>query len=73
LSASQPSIEPLWDAKDVANFLKVSRSWVYQHAEAGTLPSVKIGGLLRFAPDEIRAYAFGERRGACVVPLPPTK
>lgn len=48
--------EPLWDAKDVAAFLKVSRSWVYQHAESGTLPSVRIGGLRRFIPAQIRAY-----------------
>lgn len=33
----------LWDAKDVAVFLKVSRSWVYHHAEAGLFPCVRIG------------------------------
>ncbi len=49
--------EQLWDANDVANFLKVSRSWVYQKAEAGLLPHLKVGGLLRFDPEEIRAYA----------------
>ena len=52
--------EPLWDAKDVAVFLKVSRSWVYLHAEDGTLPSVRFGGLRRFLPEQIRAYARGE-------------
>jgi excisionase family DNA binding protein len=52
--------EGLWDAKDVAQYLKVSRSWVYLHAEDGTLPSVRIGGLRRFWPDQIRAYARGE-------------
>jgi predicted DNA-binding transcriptional regulator AlpA len=44
----------LWDAKDVAVFLKVSRSWVYHRAEAGLLPCVRIGSLLRFDPDVIR-------------------
>lgn len=52
--------EPLWDAKDVAAFLKVSRSWVYLHAEDGTLPSVRIGGLRRFVPGEIRRFARGD-------------
>ena len=28
----------LWDANDAARYLKVSRSWVYQRAEAGLLP-----------------------------------
>lgn len=62
--------EALWDSKDVANFLKASRSWVYLHAEDGTLPSVRIGGLRRFIPAEIRALSRGERdRLAPVVPL----
>jgi excisionase family DNA binding protein len=53
--------EPLWTAKDVANFLRVSRSWVYHRAEAGDLPCLQIGGLVRFEPERIRAYARGER------------
>jgi excisionase family DNA binding protein len=52
--------EGLWDANDVARFLKASRSWVYQRAQAGQLPGVKIGGLLRFEPAEIRAFIRGQ-------------
>jgi excisionase family DNA binding protein len=64
--------EPLWTAKDVAAFLRVSPSWVYLHAEAGDLPSVRIGGLRRFVPDAIRAYALGEApKAAPVVAFPP--
>jgi len=55
--------EQLWDANDVATFLKVSRSWVYQKAEAGLLPYLKVGGLLRFAPEEIMAYSRARRHG----------
>ncbi|AFE05834.1 hypothetical protein COCOR_04434 [Corallococcus coralloides DSM 2259] len=47
--------DSLWDANDVARFLKSSRSWVYQQAQVGRLPCVKIGGLLRFDPNAIRA------------------
>jgi excisionase family DNA binding protein len=49
--------ERLWDANDVARYLKVSRSWVYHRAEAGLLPLRRIGGLLRFDPAAVRAYA----------------
>jgi excisionase family DNA binding protein len=50
----------LWDANDVARYLKVSRSWVYQRAEAGLLPCLHVGGLLRFDPETVRAFARGE-------------
>jgi excisionase family DNA binding protein len=62
--------EPLWTAKDVATYLQASTSWVYMHAEDGTLPSVRIGGLRRFHPAAIRAYARGECKPSPVVPFP---
>ena len=51
----------LWDAGDVAKFLKASRNWVYQQAEAGEIPSVRIGGLRRFDPEKIKALVRGEQ------------
>src|SRR5450755_847313 len=59
VSARAPSShsDGLWDANDVAGFLKLSRSWVYHRAEAGLLPSIRVGGLLRFDPIAIRASA----------------
>ncbi len=62
--------EGLWDARDVAQYLKASRSWVYHEAQAGRLPCIKLGGLLRFVPAEIRKFV--QNRGAgprTVVPL----
>jgi excisionase family DNA binding protein len=56
-------IETLWDARDVARYLKVSRSWVYQKAEAGLLPYLKVGGLVRFVPERIREFALGSSSG----------
>ncbi len=50
------SSHSLWDANDVAAFLKVSRSWVYQRSASGQLPSLHVGGLLRFEPTTIRAW-----------------
>jgi excisionase family DNA binding protein len=61
-------IETLWDARDVARYLKVSRSWVYQKAEAGLLPYLKVGGLVRFVPERIRAFALGSSGGSTAEP-----
>lgn len=51
----------LWDANDVARYLKASRSWVYQKADAGLIPSRRVCGLLRFAPSEIKELGKCER------------
>ncbi len=50
--------EPLWTVAEVAAYLKASRSWVYHQSECGQLPSLRIGGLLRFSPAAVRAYAL---------------
>jgi excisionase family DNA binding protein len=55
--SAAPLSDELWDANDVARYLKVSRSWVYHRAEAGQLPHLRVGGLLRFDPDVVRAFA----------------
>ena len=59
--------ESLWDANDVAAYLKVSRSWVYQHAAAGLMPYLKIGGLLRFSPSAVRSWSLESSSPACKV------
>lgn len=48
--------EALWTPAQVAEFLNLSRSWVYQRAEDGTLPCLRIGGALRFEPEAIREW-----------------
>lgn len=48
----------LWTAADVAAYLKVSRSWVYHRVEAGLLPYLRVGGLIRFDPAAIRQHAL---------------
>src|SRR5579863_6584256 len=55
-----PDPDALWTVADVAAFLRVSRSWVYHRAEAAELPVLRIGGLLRFDPSRIKAYARGD-------------
>ena len=67
--AVQPR-ENLWTVAEVAEYLRVSVSWVYLHAGMSDLPSLRVGGLLRFHPDAVRAYARGERLPAApVLPL----
>ena len=62
--------ERLWDATDVADYLKASRSWVYHRAESGELPCIRIGGMLRFEPNAVRQFALGKGSApARVVPF----
>jgi excisionase family DNA binding protein len=61
--------EVLWTAEDVAAYLKASRSWVYQKAEAGVLPSLRVCGLLRFEPATVRQFARHTAARTAVVPL----
>ena len=56
----------LWTWREVARALKVSRSWVYAKAERGELPSLRVGGLLRFDPTEIRRFATSSPTGGRV-------
>jgi excisionase family DNA binding protein len=55
--------DALWDADDVAFYLKVSRSMVYKLGQTGELPCLRVGACLRFDPSTVRAFARGELRG----------
>lgn len=48
--------ENLWTVEDVARFVKCSKSWVYKAAEAGDLPSVRCGSMLRFDPVAVKRF-----------------
>jgi excisionase family DNA binding protein len=65
--------ERLWKARDVAGFLGIGRNAVYEMADRGELPSVRIGSRVRFVPEEIRAWVAQQRSGtatpAPVVPI----
>lgn len=51
--------EGLWTADEVAAFIKCSVSYVYKSAERGELPCVRVGRMLRFKPDAVRALVLG--------------
>ena len=65
------ALEALWTPQQVAEYLKVSRSWVYQKAEAGLIPVIRLPGssLLRFEPEAIRAFALGKWEPVKVIPF----
>jgi hypothetical protein len=66
--------ERLWKVADVATFLGASESWVRNASASGRLPRMRIGGLVRFHPDLIRAHARGEEvsgTGGRVLPRRP--
>jgi PTS system nitrogen regulatory IIA component len=42
--------------KDVAKVLQISTSTVYKYAEAGKIPSIKIGTARRFIESDIDKY-----------------
>jgi excisionase family DNA binding protein len=56
-----PSPEPvplkqLLTATQVAEFLQVSESYIYELAKANLIPCGKVGRLVRFDPAEIEAW-----------------
>lgn len=68
--AAADAVGELWDAKDAARYLRVSRSWIYQRAESGLLPCLRVGGLVRFDPAVVRAFARGEIQPPRVLAFP---
>jgi excisionase family DNA binding protein len=51
-------------AKQVAERLGVSESWVLDRAARGDLPSYKLGHLRRFREDEVKAWLDSQGRVA---------
>jgi excisionase family DNA binding protein len=47
----------LWTVKEAAEYLRCSRSYLYKAAERDLLPTIRIGRMLRFSPELVRAFA----------------
>jgi len=60
--ATSAESEALLTAKEVAALFKASESLVYRLQREGRLPAVRIGWLLRFHPETVRAFMRGEPR-----------
>lgn len=50
----------LWTAEEVADYLRMSLSWVRHATAAGRIPVRRIGASTRYVPEEIAAYVRGE-------------
>src|SRR5258708_37818408 len=60
-TVGNPSEEVLLTADEVAQILRVPRSWVYSHLS--DLPVIRLGRYVRFRRSEIDGFL--EKRGAC--------
>ena len=49
--------EPLWTVRRTAHYLSVSETTVRAWQQAHLIPFLKIGGTIRFVPEEIRQWA----------------
>ena len=45
--------DTLWTANDVAEYLNVSKNWVYRAAREKTISSTRLGSLVRFFKEDI--------------------
>jgi excisionase family DNA binding protein len=49
--------EPLWTVRRTAHYLSVSETTVRAWQQAHLIPFFKVGGSIRFVPEEIRQWA----------------
>jgi excisionase family DNA binding protein len=64
MSANGASRTDLLKPSEVATRLRVSRTWLYDAAKTGRIPSIRIGGEegpLRFHPDDIERWVNDAR------------
>ena len=50
-------IDPLMTVPDVARYFQSTRQTVYNLASSGSLPSVKVGGALRFRKSDVLNFS----------------
>jgi excisionase family DNA binding protein len=68
-TAADPDVE-LATVEEVANWLRVSRSWLYERVKRNQVPYVNVLGRLRFHMPTLRAWVLDTRQPtATVVPF----
>jgi len=55
-------------AEEVANQLRVPKTWVYRAAREGTLPSVRCGRYRRFDDRDVQRWIDHQRRASGAIP-----
>ncbi len=61
-AALLPGVETLLTVTQVAALLGVCRATVYSMVERGELPHLRLGGLIRFRPEDLAAVLVRARR-----------
>jgi excisionase family DNA binding protein len=56
MNAHNDTFESYWTKKDVARFLSVSVRKIEQMMKSKKLPFLKIGGAVRFIPEEVKRF-----------------
>ena len=57
LTAAVLPEDRLWTVRDAARYLTSSESFVYKAVQAGRLPCLRIGAMVRLLPEQVRAFA----------------
>jgi excisionase family DNA binding protein len=52
----EPTLEPLLEAKQVAELLGVDRAYIYSQSRAGKIPSIKLGKYRKFSPSQLKKW-----------------
>jgi len=73
-AAAKPSLKELLASVDLispeelASALKIARTTAYQWVRRGVIPHLKLEGVVRFSPDDIREWLTSKRRAATKAP-----
>lgn len=60
---TDPVVDPLLTADEVAAFMRVTRSWVYAETRRNALPHLRLGRYVRYRRSAIEQWLEGAERG----------
>jgi len=63
LSEAGAPEDAAWSVSVAAQYLGISPKTLYKWAADATVPSIKLGGRLRFSPSELAAWRAARQRG----------
>jgi len=53
----------LWNSRQAAQALAMSERTLWRRTQDGDIPSVRIGGLVRYSPDSLAEWIKGQETG----------
>jgi excisionase family DNA binding protein len=73
LQRSKKQEDTLFTVETLADYLKVSKQWIYERVRLKEIPYIKVGKLLRFRKSDIDKWLCGLRVPAASSPALPVK